>query len=727
MDTTIINDSRRHFLKSGIALTIAIAIPACTKTPTSEVMIDPLLEANAFVRISADNTVTVIAKHLEMGQGAFTGLATLIAEELDADWGQVIVEGAPGDAKRYNNLDWGPYQGTGGSSAIKNAFMQMREAGASARAMLVEAAANTWQVPANEIKVASGIMSHKSGKQGQFGEFVELASTLSAPKNVTLKKPKDFKLIGKAIPRKDSIGKTNGSAIFTQDIQLDNMLVAVVAHPPKFGATVKSYDDKATRAVKGVVNVIQIPTGIAIVAGDFWTAKKARDVLNVEWDETNAFQASSDEIINAYKALVNEPGMIARQDGDAINQLNATENIVSHQYVFPFLAHAAMEPMNCVMQLKDGTCHVWNGNQLHSIDQFAISRVLSLKSENIKINTLYAGGSFGRRGNPQSDYLLETAHIVKAMNIERPIKLVWSREDDMQAGYYRPMYVHQLRASLNKYGLPTAWHHTIAGQSIAANTAFEQVLVKDGIDATSIEGAQNVPYTIKHLQVDLHTTNDNIKVPIQWWRSVGSTHTAFAIEVFIDQLANIAKKNPIDYRLALLKDKPRHAGVLKLAVKNAKPIQQLADKKYGRGVAVHESFSSYVAQVVDVSIDANNTLKVERVICAVDCGIAVNPDVIKAQMEGGIGFALAAALTGEITLNGGVVEQSNFDRYPVLRITDMPIVEVHIMPSAENPTGVGEPGVPPLAPALANAVFAATGQHITQLPIGQQLSASYNG
>lgn len=724
MDNTLQNVSRRHFLKAGAALTIAMALPGCSKNPESAAAIDGGLafEPNAFLRIGADNTVTVIAKHLEMGQGTYTGLATLIAEELDADWAQVKVEGAPADAKKYNNLAWGPAQGTGGSSAIANAFEQMRQAGATAKAMLVQTAASTWAVPANEIAVSDGVLTHASGKQATFGELAEAAMQVEVPKEVKLKDPKDFKLIGQHVPRKDSEAKTNGSAIFTQDIQLENMLVAVVAHAPKFGATVKSFDANTAKSVKGVSHVLQIPNGVAVLASNYWTAKKGRDALKIEWDETKAYQASTGQIIADYQIMAKTPGIVARQEGDALGSLSKAKEVVTEQYVFPFLAHASMEPLNCVMQLKEGQCEIWNGNQLHTIDQFSVSAALGLKPEQVKINTVYAGGSFGRRGNPKSDYLLEAAQIVKALNQDNPVKLVWSREDDMRGGYYRPLYVHQLSATLDSKGMPNAWHHTIVGQSIAAGTAFEGMMVKNGVDGTSVEGASNLPYQIANLQVDLHTTNQEVPVPIQWWRSVGSTHTAYSTEVFIDQLAKRANQNPITYRLNMLKDKPRHKGTLLLAADKATAIPKVTGVKQGRGVAVHESFNTTVAQIVDVSIDAQNNLKVDRVVCAVDCGIAVNPDVIKAQMEGSVGYALAAALTGEITLEDGKVQQGNFDRYPVLRIAEMPKVDVYIVPSADKPTGVGEPGVPPLAPALANAIFAATGKHITKLPIGDQLS-----
>lgn len=725
---TLQNVSRRNFLKAGLGLTIAVMVPGCGKNPESEadhvaaaIENGALFEPNAFVRIGADNSITVIAKHLEMGQGVYTGLATLIAEELDADWAQVKVEGAPADAKRYNNLAFGPFQGTGGSTAIANSFEQMRHAGATARAMLVQAAAKKWGVPATEISVQQSLLTHPNGHQATFGELAEDASALTVPTSVTLKDPKDFSLIGKAAPRKDSNAKTDGTAVFTQDIQLDQMLVAVVAHPPRFGATVQSFDDKAAKAVKGVVDVVQIPSGVAVLASHFWVAKKGRDALKIEWDESKAYKKSSDDIIAEYQTLAVNSGAIARQDGDAISRLEKSDNVISHAYIFPFLAHATMEPLNCVVQFKDGQCEVWNGNQLHSIDQFSLSAVFGIKPEQVKINTVYAGGSFGRRGSSQSDYQVEAAQIVKALNTDRPVKLVWSREDDMRAGYYRPLYVHKISAMLDKKGMPSAWHHTIVGQSIATGSAFEESMIKNGVDATSVEGAKNLPYQIPNLQVDLHTTNKRVGVPILWWRSVGSTHNAYSTEVFIDQLAKQAKQDPVDYRLALLKNKPRHLGVLRLAVDKATVLPKVEGVKQGRGVAVHESFNTAVAQIIDITIDENNQLKVNRVVCAVDCGIAVNPDVIKAQMEGSIGYAMAAAMQGEITLENGEVQQANFDTYPVLRMADMPKVEVHIVPSANNPTGVGEPGVPPFAPALANAIFAATGKHITRLPIGDQL------
>lgn len=725
--------TRRGFLKGGAGLALAIVAPTVALAEVGgpghagSAMVDGEFSPNAFLRIGTDGTVTVVSKHLEMGQGVYTGLATLVAEELDADWSRVTVEGAPADAKRYSNLFW-KAQGTGGSTAIANSYEQMRRAGATARAMLVSAAAQQWKVPASQITVKNGVVSHAaSGRKAGFGELAEAAAQLPVPANVKLKNPKDFTLIGRSAPRVDSVAKTTGRATFTQDVKLPGMLVAVVAHPPRFGGRVKSVDDKAARAVKGVSDVVVIPNGVAVLAADYWTAKKGRDALKVEWDEAQAYRGSSDAIVADYRERAKTPGLNARNDGNAEAALAKAGKVIEAEYVFPYLAHASMEPLNCVMKLENGQCEVWNGEQLHTVDQFSLAKTLGIEADRVKLNMVYAGGSFGRRANPQSDYLLETAQIVKAINGRAPVKLVWSREDDMRGGFYRPIYLHRVRAAVDAKGMPVAWQQRIVGQSIIAGSPFEPMLVKDGVDITSVEGASTLPYAIPNLNVDLHTTNADVKVPVQWWRSVGSTHTAYATELFIDELALNAGKDPVAYRMALLKKHPRHAGVLKLAADKAgwnKPLAPAADgAKRGRGVAVHESFNSFVAEVVEVTVQKDGSFKVDRVVCAVDCGVVVNPDVVKAQMEGGIGYALAAALTGAITLKDGVVEQSNFNDYPVLRINEMPKVEVHIVKSAAAPTGVGEPGVPPLAPALASALRAATGKVIHTLPIGEQLQA----
>lgn len=724
------NESRRHFLQGAAGLALAVYLPATSSqalaAPAGKLLGGVKFEPNAFVRIGSDNTVTVIAKHLEMGQGSYTGLATIVAEELDAAWEQVLVEAAPADAKRYNNLFWGQAQGTGGSTAIANSWEQLRKAGASARSMLVGAAAKQWKVPADEITVANGAVIHvKSGKMASFGQLAKAAGEQPVPVEVKLKDPKEFKLIGKRIARKDSVDKTNGKAVFTQDIHLPGMLTALVAHGPRFGAKVKSVDAAKAKTINGVVDVVQIPSGVAVLAKDTWSAKNGRDALSVEWDESTAFKQGSAELLASYKELAKSPGLVARKEGDADQAIAAGARKFEASFDFPYLAHAAMEPMNCVVRLnKDGSCEMWNGEQMHTLDQARVAGVFGLAPEKVTIHSLYAGGGFGRRASKDSDYVLEAAHIVKAINGRAPVKLVWQREDDMRAGYYRPLFHHLLQAALDDKGNPVGWKHRLVGQSIVSGSPFEAMLVKDGIDGVSVEGAANLPYQIPNLLVELHTPKD-IGVPVLWWRSVGSTHTAFSTEVFIDELAAAAGRDPVDFRMALLAKHPRHAGVLKMAADKSGWSAPLASGKAGerrgRGVAVHESFSSFVAEVAEVTVKADGSVKVDRVVAAVDCGVAVNPDIIKAQVEGSVGFALSAMLYGQITLKQGVVEQSNFHDYRQLGIAEMPIVEVHIVASAANPTGIGEPGVPPLAPAVANAIAAATGKHVRSLPIATDL------
>ncbi len=723
----IINLSRRQFLIAGAAagagLTLGVHLIGCTEKPPEagpgmaggEAVGPTHFEPNAFVRIGTDDSVTVIAKHLEMGQGTYTGLATLVAEELDAAWSQVKVEGATADAQRYNNLFWGPVQGTGGSTAIANSFDQMRKAGAAARAMLVSAAAKRWGVPEESITVRDGVLMHgASQRQARFGELAEAAAGEPVPESVFLKEPEEFRLIGTRLPRKDGTDKTNGSAIFTQDIKLPGMLTAVVAHPPRFGAKVKSFDATRAKQVRGVAEVVEIPNGVAVLGKDFWSASQGRDALAVEWDESQAFTLSSADIMTEYKRLAEGPGLTARQDGDADQAMPQAARRIEAAYEFPFLAHAALEPMNCVVQLTSEGCEIWNGEQFQTPDQMAVAAALGLQPEQVKINMLYAGGSFGRRANPHSDYVVEAATIAKAIDGRAPVKMVWTREDDTRAGYYRPLYYHRLKAGLDKDGKPIAWQHRIVGQSIITGTSFEEALVKDGVDGTSVEGASNLPYAIPNVTVDLHSPN--LGVPVQWWRSVGSTHTAFAVETFIDELAAAAGADPVEFRLELMKDHPRHRGVLELAAQKAGWGKALAPGR-GRGVAVHESFNSYVAQIAEVTVREGGRFSVDRVIIAVDCGIAVNPDIVRAQMEGGMGFGLSAALSSKITLNEGRVEQSNFHDYTVLRMDQMPAVEVHIVKSAEPPTGVGEPATPVIAPAVANALYAATGQRFYALPL----------
>lgn len=722
--TELENVNRRRLLQGAAGLTLALYLPvpsAANKAVAAKGAAVAPFAPNAFLRIGEDNSVTVISKHLEMGQGTYTGLATIVAEELDAAWSQVRVEGAPADAKRYNNVNWGPVQGTGGSTAIANSWQQLREAGATARAMLVSAAAAQWKVPPAELTVSEGEVLHRaSGRKASFGQLATAAAQQPVPASVPLKDPKDFKLIGKHVPRKDSVAKTDGTAKFTQDVFLPGMLTAVVAHPPRFDATVKSFDASKAKAVKGVVDVVRIPSGVAVLARDTWSAKKGRDALAVVWDESKAFKLGSEQIQQQFREMARAPGAVARREGDADQALAGAARTLEASYDFPYLAHAAMEPMNCVMRLDRNGCEVWNGEQFQTIDQAMVAQVLGLKPEQVTLHMLYAGGSFGRRASKNADYLVEAAHIVKAINGRAPVKLVWLREDDMRAGYYRPAFHHRLSAGLDGNGRLVGWRHRLVGQSIMAGGPMEQMMVKDGIDAVSVEGASNLPYAIPHMLVDLHTPKD-IGVPVLWWRSVGSTHTAFSTECFVDELAQTAGKDPVAWRLEMLGQHPRHAGVLKLAAEKAGwgtplPAGQAGERR-GRGVAVHESFNTFVAQVAEVTVKDDGSYRVDRVVCAVDCGVAVNPDVIRAQVEGSVGFALSTVLHSAITLQDGQVQQSNFHDYPVLRIHEMPRVDVHIVPSAADPTGIGEPAVPPLAPAVANALAAATGKRARQLPI----------
>jgi isoquinoline 1-oxidoreductase subunit beta len=709
--------SRRTLLKSGAAASAALIIGfhLAPRRAAAQAAAGASPAPNAFVRIGADNTVTVIAKHLEMGQGSYTGLATVLAEELDADWSQVRVESAPADATRYNNLAFGPIQGTGGSSAIANSFEQLRKAGAAARAMLVTAASQAWGVPAGEITVAAGTIKHETSKKSAaFGQFAAAAAKLPVPPEVTLKDPKDFKLIGRELPRVDTAAKTNGTAQFAMDVRLPGMLTAVVARPPLFGATVKSFDQGKARAVPGVRHVVQIPTGVAVVAENTWAAIKGREALTVEWDDSKAEKRGTKELMEEYRKLADQAGPVAAKRGDVGAALaGATKTFEAH-FDFPYLAHAPMEPLDCVVRLTPTSCEVWAGDQFQTVDQMNAAAALGLKPQQIKINTVFAGGSFGRRATVTSDYVAEGVQIAKAIRGVAPVRLVWTREDDIKGGRYRPLTHHWLKAAVGADGMPAAWQHRIVTQSIMTGTMMEPMMVKNGIDGTSVEGATNLPYAIPNFQVELHTAKAG--VPVLWWRSVGSTHTAFSTEIMIDELARAAGKDPVNYRLTLLKDHARHRDVLALAAAKADWGKELPKGRF-RGVAVHESFQSYVAEVAEVSVAGDGSFKVERVVCAVDCGIAVNPDVIRAQMEGGIGYGLSAALAEQVTLDGGKVVQSNFHDYTPLRITDMPKVEVHIVRSTAPPTGVGEPGVPVIAPAVANALAVARNKPVRALPL----------
>jgi isoquinoline 1-oxidoreductase beta subunit len=710
--------SRRDLLKSSAALggglVIATYLPslALAEDAPAPRKLEP--QPNAFIRIAPDNTVTVIVKHLDKGQGITTGLSTIVAEDLDADWGQMRAEFAPADAALYANLLLG-MQATGGSSSIANSWMQLRLAAAAARAMLVSAAAEEWHVAAAEITVERGVVHHRgTGKTAPFGALAKKAAKLPVPQNPPLKDPKAFRLIGStAVKRLDTPAKITGKTIYAMDVKRPGMVYAMLARAPKFGGTVKSFDASGAKAVSGVVDVVQVPMGVAVLGKTTWAAKQGRDALKVEWDFAQAETRSTAEIMADYKQRATQPGLPAQATGDAAAALARADKIIEAEFEFPYLAHAPMEPLNCVVELKPDGCEIWAGSQFQTVEQNAAAALLGIKPEQVKIHTLYAGGSFGRRATPSADYIVEAVAIAKAWDGKRPVHLVWTREDDIKGGYYRPMVYHKVRAGLDKDGAIIAWDHHIVAQQIMEGTFLERFAVRNGVDSTTVEGVTDMPYAIPNVAVSVHSVRT--PVPVLWWRSVGHTHTAQVVEVVMDELAHAAGQDPVAFRLSLLDKQPRHAGVLKLAAEKAGWGKSL-EKGKGLGIAVHQSFNTFVAEAAEVAVAADGRIKVEKVTCAVDCGIAVNPDVIVAQMEGGIGYALGAALRNKITLAQGEVEQSNFDSYEPLRIEDMPKVEVHIVASAVAPTGVGEPGVPALAPAVSNAIFAATGRRLRSLP-----------
>lgn len=721
-----LNISRRTFIKATAlvagGLVIAFSIPHAKRflmpgatTDAGKAGDKPLPTPNAFLRIGTDNTITVMLAHSEMGQSIWTTLPMLIAEELDADWSKIKVEHASA-APEYAHTAYG-IQITGGSSTTWSEFDRYRQAGALTRALLVSAAAAELGVPAESIKTENGF-AISGDKKINYGDLAEAAAKLETPKTVTLKDPKDWKIIGKATKRLDGPEKINGTAIFGQDIQFDGLMTAMVARSPVFGGSVKKFDASATKKIKGVKQVVQVPTGVAVIADNYWAAKKGRDALQIEWDLGPNASLDSKALFDEYRKMAATEGMVAAKAGDIKTTMSKAGKLVEAEYALPYLAHSPMEPLNCSVKIDKDGCEIWTGTQMQTTDQQAAAKILGLKPEQVRIHTLFLGGGFGRRANPAADFVSEAVHVAKAAGV--PVKTVWSREDDVKGGYYRPMYLHKAKIGLDANGSPVAWEHTTVGQSIMLGTPFEAFGIKNGIDNTSVEGTADSPYlkSIPNYQVSLHTTKTG--VPVLWWRSVGHSHTAFVMESLIDELAHTAKKDPLEYRRALLKDHPRHLAALNLAAEKAdwgKPLP----KGVFRGIAVHESFGSYVAQVAEVSVDKGE-VKVHRMVSAIDCGLAVNPDSLKAQMESSISFGLGAAMQSEITFKDGMVQQSNFHDYQVMRMANMPKVEVYIVQSTEKMGGVGEPGLPPVAPAVTNAIFAATGKRIRTLPIGNQLA-----
>ena len=586
-------------------------------------------------------------------------------------------------------------------------------AGATAREMLIAAAAKSWKVDQSTCRAENGRVIHKGGKSVGYGELVDKAAKMPVPREVALKKPEACKIVGKPRHRLDSPAKINGTAEFGLDVRLPGMFTAVVAHPPVFGGKVKSFKAERAKAVPGVKDVFQVPSGVAVVATGFPAAQKGREALEIVWDEGEWARLNTPEMVKEYALMAATPGNMARKDGDPEQAYARSARKLTAEYSVPYLAHATMEPLNCAVDLRKDGCDIWTGTQSQTGDRNAAARVLGLKPEQVKLHTTFLGGGFGRRANPADDFVVTAAEVAKVL--KKPVKVVWTREDDMKAGFYRPMWYDRLMAGLDDKGGLIAWWHTIVGQSITTGTAFEGMLVKNGIDGTSVEGAQDIPYAIPNLLVDLHSPR--LGVPVQWWRSVGHSHNAFVVESFLDESSPCRRKRPLRVPpRPPCRQAPPPGGVG--AGRGKGRLGSTAPRRgTAAGIAVHESYGSFVAHVAEVSVDPKGKVLVHRVVCAVDCGRYVNPDTITAQMESGIIFGLSAALYGEITLKNGRVEQSNFHDYPVLRISETPRMEVHIVQNREKPGGIGEPGVPTVAPAVANAVFAATGQRVRSLPI----------
>src|SRR6202171_1258230 len=706
---------RREFIRTGAAigggLLVSLHGPLPGRTSDALAAEEKEFAINAFVRIGTDESVTVISAHSEMGQGIYTSLPMLLNEELQADWAKISVEAAPID-KVYNHPVFG-IQMTGGSTTSPAEWVRYRKMGAIARNMLVEAAARQWNVEASSCHVDKGVVIHgATGRRATYGSLANAAAQLTAPADVPLKPAKEFTLIGKPTRRLDTPSKTNGTAQFGLDVTVPGMLTAVVARPPVFGGKVAKFDASETLKVPGVKAVKEVPSGVAVIAERFWPAKIGRDKLIVDWDLGPNAALSTEQMLRDFREMAKNPGTIAKKTGDPEAVLKTAAKTITADYDFPYLAHAMMEPLNCVVDLRADGCEIWTGTQFETVDRANAASVAGLPPEKVQIHTTLLGGGFGRRANPASDFVREAVHVAKVA--KAPVKVVWTREDDLKGGWYRPMWHDRFAAGLDANGEAVAWTHTIVGQSIMQGTLFESFMVKNGVDGTSVEGAADLLYGIPNLQVDLHSPK--IGVPVQWWRSVGHSHTGFSVEAFLDEVAHAGGKDPYELRRKLLANQPRMLAVLDLAAQKANWGSKLPPG-VGGGIAGHLSFDSYVAQVVEASVAKDGAVRVHRVVCAVDCGTVINPDTVKAQMEGGIVFGLTAALKTEITLKDGKVEQSNFHDYQMLRIFESPKIEVYIVPSTANPTGVGEPGVPPVAPALTNAIFAATGKRIRRLPM----------
>lgn len=727
---------RRGFLKLGAAagggLMISFALPLRAQPDRKEKPPEKAvgeaaekatgeagaLARNAFIRIDREGLVTLVMHKVEMGQGTYTSMPMLLAEELEVDLAKVKLEHAPPDNERYGDPLLGG-QVTGGSTSVRGAWVPLRQAGAMARMVLVDTAAERWGVPAAQCSVANGVVTHAaSGRSLHYGQLVEDAARRPAPTKVPLKAPKDFKLIGTPVKRLDSADKVNGKAVFGIDVRLPGMLIATVAASPVVGGTLKGSSDAKAMAVKGVRQVLKIDNAVAVVGDHMWAVRQGVAALEPSW--TDGPQAGFDNaaLAAAMQAAAARPGAVARNDGDAAQALaQAGVRKLEAVYELPFLAHATMEPMNCTVLLQPDGCDIYVGTQVPTIAQGAVAKLTGLPLDKVRIHNHLLGGGFGRR--LEVDSVVQAVAFAKRAQPGTPIKFVWTREEDIQHDMYRPYYHDRLAAALDAQGRPLAWTHRVTGSSIMAR--FAPPAVKNGVDPDAVEGAKDMPYKIPNVMVDY--VRHEPPVPTAFWRGVGPTHNIFVVESFIDELAAAAGADPFEYRRGLLADAPRERRVLELAAQKAgwgTPVKPIAGKRVGRGISVQFAFGSYMAQVAEVAVADDGEVQVLRVVCALDCGQVVNPDTVQAQIESGVNFGIGAALWNEITFAQGKVQQSNFHDYRMLRMNESPTIEVHMVQSTEDPGGIGEPGTSALAPALANAVFAATGQRVRKLPIAGQ-------
>lgn len=678
-------------------------------------------QPNAFLSVDSTGAVTIVVNHAEMGQGVATALPMLVAEELDADWSKVRTEFAPVDAV-FNHAFMG-MQMTGGSTSVHSEYERLRAAGATARAMLVSAAALEWKVPAAECRTEPGMVLHRASERSRpYGALVARAAMLPVPTQpVRLKAREEFRLLGKPTRRLDSRTKVTGAAQFGLDVRRAGMLTAVVARAPVFGGTPEGFDEAPARRVPGVEAVVAVPSGVAVIARDFWAAERGREALRpaIRWRIPPESEVDSGAQAAAYARLARTPGAAAENTGDVDAALSAAATVLEADYAMPYLAHAPMEPLNAVVEFRGNEAEVWTGTQFQTIDRANVAAVLGLEPEKVKLHTTFLGGGFGRRATAGSDWVVEAAHVARnarSAGVIAPVKVVWTREDDLAGGYYRPMFHHRLVGGLDASGKVVAWRQTLVGQSFMVGTPFESFAVKDGVDHSGVEGAAQSPYRVPARRVDVHIAQS--PVPTLWWRSVGHSHTALAVECFIDELAHAAGRDPLDLRRELLPPGSRELRALELAVTKSGYGASPLPAGRGHGLAVHTSFGSVVAMVAEASIERGMP-RVHRVTAAVDCGTVVNPLTVEAQIQGAVIYALSALLTGEITLVKGRVQQENFHQYEIARIDQAPVVDVHIIAEGDPMGGIGEPGTPPAFGAILNALFAATGKRVRDLPLAK--------